>query len=200
LHGKCEIALAALHPTQSAIGLIQVEERVNRMRDRPDLIRATARRPVPIVQAPDGAFYLTDGHHQASVLYRLGVRTTSAEVIERFKDAGSFWQQMQARHWVYLYDPHGHPIGPAQLPARIADLVDDPYRSLAAYAEQAGYIARIDVYFMEFEWARYFGARMNWQPVDKLNLLWALQKAERLACAPEAKNLPGYAGPCTEKQ
>lgn len=103
---------------------------------------------------------------------------------------------MRARHWAYLFDPKGNPITPAALPKHIMDLADDPYRTLAGYAENAGYYKRTDAYFMEFEWARYFGSRMKWQPIDRTNLLWALQSAEKLACQPEAKNLPGYVGPC----
>jgi hypothetical protein len=53
---------------------------------------------------------------------------------------------------------------------------------------------------MEFEWARYFGSRMGWQPIDRMTLLSALQSAAKLACQPEAKNLPGYLGACPPGQ
>jgi hypothetical protein len=193
---KCEIALSALKPTQSAVGMIQVEERVARMQGETDFVKYTSKRPVPVVQAPDGSFYLTDGHHLASVLSRIGAQKVTAQVIGRFDNPATFWQEMQARHWAYLFDPKGNPITPSALPQRIADLRDDPYRALASYAEDAGYFRKTDAYFMEFHWARYFGSHMGWQPLDRMNLLSALQTAERLACQPEAKDLPGYAGPC----
>lgn len=196
VNAKCEIALSALRPTQSAIGMMQVDDRVTRMRGETDFMKYTSKRPVPVVQAPDGGFYLTDSHHLASVLLRAGATTAIAQVIGRFDNPSTFWQEMQARHWVYLFDPKGNPITPQALPKRLSDLTDDPYRALASYAQNAGYYKKTDAYFMEFHWARYFGSRMNWQPVDKLNLLSALQTAERLACQPEAKELPGYAGPC----
>lgn len=199
VHGHCEIALSDLHPTQSAIGLMQVEERVKRMPSRVDGVKYTARRPVPVVQAPDGGFYVTDGHHLVSTLLRSGADKVMAEVIGRFDNPHTFWSEMQSRQWVYLYDPQGHPISPSSLPKRFADLSDDPYRALAGYAEDAGYFRRSDVYFAEFYWARYFGSRMDWQPVDRMNLLYALQAAEKLACLPEAKDLPGYAGPCPSR-
>lgn len=192
----CEIRLDSLRPTQSAIGLIQVEERVARMKPGIDGVAHTEKRPMPVVQGPDGSFYLTDGHHLASTLSRLDVLKVTAKVIGRFSNPASFWQNMQQRQWVYLYDAKGNPISPASLPTRIADLGDDPYRALAGYAQDAGYYGRSDVYFAEFHWARYFGSNMNWQPIDRLNLLYALQAAERLACLPAAKNLPGYTGPC----
>ncbi len=193
----CEIGLDALHPTQSAIGVIEVEERAKRMAPGTSFIALTRRRPIPVVQGPDGTFYLTDGHHFASMLLRLGADRVVARVIGRFASPPTFWAAMRARHWVYLYDAKGRPISPSELPVHLRDMVNDPYRSLASYAERAGYFKRTDAYFMEFEWARYFGARMGWQTIDALHLLSALETAEKLACQPEASSLPGYAGPCT---
>ncbi|OWW20288.1 ParB-like protein [Noviherbaspirillum denitrificans] len=197
VNGTCEITLAALHPTQPAVGMIQVEERAARMAGETNFTRYTARRPIPVVQSPDGSFYLTDSHHLASVLVRAGAQRATAQVIGRFDNPASFWQEMQARHWVYLFDPKGNPIQPSALPQRLADLADDPYRALAGYAQDAGYYRKTDAYFMEFHWARYFGSRMGWRPVDRMNLLEALQTAEALACQPEARELPGYPGPCS---
>ena len=196
VQAKCEIALAELHPTQSAVGMIQVEERVARMDSGIDGVQYTDKRPVPVAQAPNGEFYLTDGHHLVSVLSRVGAQKVTAQIIGRFDNPSTFWDEMRARHWVYLFDTKGNPITPAALPKRIADMADDPYRTLAGYAEDAGYYKKTDAYFMEFEWARYFGSRMGWRPIDRMNLLSALQSAEKLACRQEAKDLPGYPGPC----
>jgi hypothetical protein len=192
----CEIGLDALHPTQSAIGVIEVEERAKRMAPGADFIALTRKRPIPVVQGPDGTFYLTDGHHFASMLLRVGAERVVARVIGRFASPSTFWTAMRTRHWVYLYDAKGRPISPSELPAHLRGMADDPYRSLASYAERAGYIKRTDAYFMEFEWARYFGARMGWRTIDALHLLPALEAAKKLACQPEASSLPGYAGPC----
>lgn len=196
VNAKCEIALSALRPTQSAVGMIQVEERAARFKRETNFIQYTSKRPIPVVQAPDGTFYLTDSHHLASMLTRIGANQVMAQVIGRFDNPATFWQEMQTRRWVYLYDPKGNPISPSALPKRIADLADDPYRALASYAQDAGYFKRTDAYFMEFHWARYFGSHMGWQPINRMNLLAAIQAAERLACQPDAQNLPGYAGPC----
>jgi len=192
----CEIPLDSLHPTQSAVGKITVEERAARMPANQDFVRYTAKRPVPVVQGPDGKFYLTDSHHLASVLEMVGAKRVTAKVIGRFEDPAIFWPEMEKRHWVWLYDPRGNPIKPSALPRRIADMQDDPYRALASYAEDAGYFHKTDAYFMEFHWARYFGQRMHWQPINRMNLLAAIRMAGQLACEPGAKDLPGYAGPC----
>ncbi|NEX62859.1 ParB-like protein [Noviherbaspirillum galbum] len=194
--GVCEIRIADLHPTQPNVGLIQVEERAARMKTGLDGAKLTASRPLPVVQGPDHGFYLTDGHHFVSTLLRVKASTVTARVIGRIGDKANFWRQMQDRHWVYLFDATGRPIKPSALPRRMDGLGDDPYRSLAGYAQSAGYFGRSDVYFAEFFWARYFGQHMDWRKVDRMNLLSSLQMAERLACAPEARKLPGYAGPC----
>jgi hypothetical protein len=199
LNGQCEIRIEELRPTQSAIGLIQVEERAARMTPGLDGAAYTNARPLPAVQGPDGAFYVTDGHHLVSTLQRLGAQKVSVRIQGRFdrqtKEA-DFWKGMQERRWVYLFDTRGKPIRPSALPKRFADLADDPYRALAGYAQDAGYYGRSNVYYAEFDWARYFGARMGWRPVNRLNLLYALQAAEQLSCQPDASKLPGYAGPC----
>jgi len=196
LDANCEIALEALHPTQLAVGMMQVEERAARMKSGIDGVRYTRERPIPVVQGPDGGFYLTDSHHLVSVLTRVGVKRATARLIGRIREPADFWPEMQARHWVYLFDARGKRIAPSALPKHIAGLADDPYRALAGYAESAGYFHRTDAYFMEFEWARYFGSHMRWQPIDRMNLLNALESAAKLACRPEASSLPGYAGPC----
>ncbi|WP_026075801.1 ParB-like protein [Noviherbaspirillum massiliense] len=193
---RCEIALNMLRPTQPSVGMMRVEERAAKMKGETNFAQYTSRRPLPVVRGPDGDFYLTDGHHLANVLVRSGGRTATVEVIGRFDNPRTFWKEMQTRHWVYLFDAKGNPIRPSALPKRISDLADDPYRALASYAEDAGYFRKTDAYFMEFAWARYFGMKMNWQPIDRLNLLSALQAAEKLACQPDARDLPGYAGPC----
>lgn len=193
---ECQIPLEALHPMQPAVGMIQVEERAAKLKGETDFARYTRKFPLPVVQAPDGSFYLTDGHHLASVLVRAGAKNAKARIIGRFDNPATFWNEMRVRHWVYLFDPKGNPITPAALPTHVADLADDPYRSLAGYAQNAGYFGKTNTYFMEFEWARYFGSRMGWQPIDRMTLLSALQSAAKLACQPEAKDLPGYLGAC----
>lgn len=192
----CEIALDALHPTQSGVGMMQVTERAAKLDRTTDFIRYTSKHPVPVVQAPDGTFYMTDHHHLASTLHLAGAKRLTAHVIGRFDNPATFWTEMQQRQWVYLYDIKGNPITPQVLPARVADLANDPYRALAGYAQNKGYFLKTDKYFMEFDWARYFGNRMQWKPIDRSNLPDALISAGKLACHPEAKDLPGYAGPC----
>ncbi|MES2072249.1 MAG: ParB-like protein [Pseudomonadota bacterium] len=198
LQQQCEIALAALRPTQSAVGYLEVEERAAQLKGEKDFLQYTRKKAIPVVQGPDGQFYMTDRHHLSSVLYRLGADKVTAQVIGRLDNPGSFWQDMQAQHWVYLYDARGSAITPDALPARVADLKDDPYRSLAGIAEYKGYYHQTDAYFMQFQWALYFGQKMQWASIDRNSLPAALQTARKLACEPEARQLPGYLDSCNK--
>ncbi|QNM97390.1 ParB-like protein [Chitinimonas koreensis] len=197
---RCEVALAALRPTQPVVGLLQVEDKAAELaaKSPAKLERYLEKRPIPLVIGPDGGFYLTDHHHLARALLLLGRKQAGAKVVDRLGDPAQFWNTMAARHWAWLRDPHGRPIEPRQLPARVADMADDPYRALAGLAEDRGAYRDTDAWFQEFHWARYFGERMGWRPIERANLDAALREAVRLACEPAAAGLPGYAGPCRD--
>lgn len=194
LNAFCVVPIDAVRPTQSAVGELQVAEDVAKLEKLKHKKRVAwqEKRVLPVVMGPDGGFYLTDRHHTSRSLWRVGEKALVVKVIGKLPDAATFWAQMQARHWVYLYDERGQPINPARLPRRIADLRDDPYRALAGFAEDLGYYLKTNAYFMQFEWARYYGQAMNWQPIDAGNLKEALRRAQALSCAPAARTLPGF--------
>ncbi|SFO01001.1 hypothetical protein SAMN05660284_02710 [Formivibrio citricus] len=188
----CLLPIESLRPTQSAVGELQVTGEVAKIRKQPDLAAWQKKKVIPVVIGPQGNYYLTDRHHTSHGLWKAGERTLVVKIIEHLKKADGFWPEMQARHWVYLFDEHGTAIPPSALPLRLADMRDDPYRSLAGFARNRGYFRGTDAYFMEFEWARYFGRAMDWQPVTRSNLEQALEKTRKLACEPAAHGLPGY--------
>ncbi len=188
----CQLSIEALRPTQSAVGEMQVDYEVGTIRKQADLIAWQKKKVIPVVISPEGDFFLTDRHHTSRGLWRAGEKSLVVKIIARLKDSARFWDEMQAHHWVYLHDERGTPIQPEALPRRIAELRDDPYRSLAGFARNRGHFKGTEAFFMEFEWARYFGEAMNWQPIRPCNLEKALKKTRKLACAPAAQTLPGY--------
>lgn len=188
----CQLSIESAHPTQSAVGELQVAGEIATIRQQQDLVAWQKKKVIPVVISPEGEFYLTDRHHTSHGLWKAGERTLVVKVIERLKDPATFWPDMQAHHWVYLYDERGALVSPTQLPRTIAAMRDDPYRSLAGFARNRGYFIGTDAYFMEFEWARYFGQAMDWQPLSECNMERALEKAKILACKPDARALPGY--------
>ncbi|SCK05092.1 ParB-like protein [Vogesella sp. LIG4] len=193
----CDTPLAALHPTQGGVGMLQVADEAEALRGlSADKLAAKIRKKViPVVIGPQGRLYLVDRHHFASALLRIGVSTASVQVIGHLPRADDFWQQMQAQHWAWLRDEHGQPLAPAALPATLAALPDYPYRSLAGQLQDKGYFRKRDaVYFVEFAWASWLGQRMGWAPVDRASLPTRLKQAEKLACTRDASQLPGYPG------
>lgn len=188
----CVLPIDALRPTQSAVGFLQVADDVKSLRKKKELRKWMKKKLIPVVISPEGEFYLTDRHHTSRALWEAGEKTLLVKVIAKLDQPARFWPEMQAQHWVYLYDERGNAITPAQLPRSIAALSDDPYRALAGFAQDAGFYKKTSAYFMEFAWARYFGNAMQWQPISEVNLKQSLRTAEQLACAPAAQSLPGY--------
>ncbi|PXB87530.1 chromosome partitioning protein ParB, partial [Pseudomonas aeruginosa] len=161
----CELPLAALHPTQQNVGLLQVEDDQAKLAGKKPkaLERYLRKKEIPVVIGPGGRFYLTDRHHLSSALWRLDPKQgVPVKVIGRLPQASDFWEKMQENHWVWLHDARGAEIPPEALPDALAGLGDDPYRALAGYAEDENAFDKDrQSYFIEFHWARYFGERMH---------------------------------------
>ena len=201
LKGECRIALEQLHPTQGGVGMIQVEDEVAGLKnDSPQKIeKRIAKKVIPIVIAQNASgeltYYLVDRHHLASALWRVGVREAQVTVVVKIAPNEDLWGTMVKNHWVWLKDAKGQSIKPEQLPQRIADMTDYPYRSLAGMIEDDGYFNKWpNPYFAEFVWAEWLGQQMNWQAVTRDQLAQQRKQAEKLACSPQAKGLPGYPG------
>ena len=193
----CEIGIDALHPTQGGVGQIQVDETQATLAgmSAKQLDKLMKKKEIPVVIAPDGSYWLVDRHHLTKALWQQGVKDAPVKVIGRLQDKANFWSQMQNNHWAWLKDEKGQPLTPEQLPTRIDQLPDYPYRTLAGLLQNAGYFRKDkQVYFVEFAWASWLGKQMQWMPVDNSNLAARLQQAKRLACGSDASDLPGYPG------
>ncbi|TNI94040.1 ParB-like protein [Aeromonas allosaccharophila] len=193
----CEIGIDALHPTQGGVGQIQVDETQATLAgmSAKQLDKLMKKKEIPVVIAPDGSYWLVDRHHLTKALWQQGVKDARVKVIGRLQDKANFWSQMQNNHWAWLKDEKGQPLTPEQLPTRIDQLPDYPYRTLAGLLQDAGYFRKDkQVYFVEFAWASWLGKQMQWMPVDNSNLAARLQQAKRLACGSDASDLPGYPG------
>jgi len=128
----------------------------------------------PAVIGPYGKLFITNGHHfTKSVIeskFPDDIKEIYVQITDNFSCAGSyprFWHQMITSQYVWLYDEKGNqPINPMLLPS-IANLVNDPYRSLAWLARHAGAFAKLDVWFQECMWANFFRENIPWNS-DKL--------------------------------
>jgi hypothetical protein len=194
---RCVVDISTLHPTQFAIGYWEIDRRAEKVmtKNAKKMGKYLEEHVGKIVVGPSGEPYIFDRHHMAFLMFRTGKSPFIYATVEaNFASlpADSFWKEMVARQWAYLYDGRGKgPLDPRQLPRKISDLEDDPFRSLAwAVREQDGYHASREP-FAEFRWANYFRAKFTNENVNS-NMEQLIQDALKLCHLPSAAGLPGY--------
>jgi hypothetical protein len=79
----------------------------------------------------------------------------------------------------------------------MAELVDDPFRSLAGELRRAGGFAKDTTPFSEFLWADFLRRRVKRKTVED-QFEDALKQALQLGKSEEASYLPGWCGPVSE--
>lgn len=191
------IELDLLKPTQITVGMLQVHHKQKRLKElvrRPsELIDFILVHPIRVVLGPSSKVYVIDHHHLALALIREKFETAPMDVDADFSTLTQteFWKKMQARKFVHACDAHGclRPI--SKIPDKLTELQDDPYRSLAGFAREAGAFNKVDIPFAEFLWADYFRVRIPLEVVKK-SFHKALKHAIKMARHPEAKHLPGF--------
>jgi hypothetical protein len=104
-----------------------------------------------------------------------------------------FWTFLDNSDWCHAYDGEGERRALADIPKRLTDLADDPFRSLVGELIRAGGCAKVAAPFFEFLWADFLRRRIKRQLVEK-DFAAALVKALDLAKSSDAKSLPGWSG------
>lgn len=191
---------ASLRPTQITVGFREVKAKRRAWRDRDESKKNAAHflgsHLVPVIRGPDGHLYVTDHHHLVRALMDEGqsevATTTIADLRHLPKD--SFWFVLDNRGWMHPYDAAGKRRDVADIPKSIADLVDDPFRSLAGELRLQGGYAKDTTPFSEFLWADFLRHRIKAKAVtDDFDA--ALAQASSLAKLEDASYLPGWCGP-----
>ena len=154
---------------------------------------------IPVVHGPDERFYVIDHHHLARALHDEGVQDILVTVVADLTmvDRDGFWVVLDDRKWVYPYDAKGERRHYRDIPKTVADLKDDPFRSLAGQLRRIGGFAKDTTPFSEFLWADFLRRRMGRKSVDR-DFDKALEKALDLAKSGDAIYLPGWCGPASE--
>jgi hypothetical protein len=192
------VAIADLRPTQITVGLREVAEKRQSWRAQSDAKGGVflGTHMIPVIRGPKGRLYVIDHHHLARALHDEGqdkiLTNPIADLSSLTKD--SFWVVMDCRGWCHPYDATGKRRDFADIPTAIADMVDDPFRSLAGELRRAGGYAKDTTPFSEFIWADFLRNHIKRAAVvadfDK-----ALKQALVLAKGAEADYLPGWCGP-----
>lgn len=191
------ISIEGLRPTQATVGFWQVERK---RRKRRQWIKregdAGGRQMVPTVLGPRGHHYLIDHHHLARALHEEGVKEVLSGVVADLSalSKDSFWGFLDNKAWCHPYDAAGVRREFSIIPKTIAELVDDPYRSLAGELRRAGGYAKDLAPFSEFLWADYLRTRVDVEVIHH-DFEAAVLKAVKLAKSKEAMFLPGWCGP-----
>jgi hypothetical protein len=199
------IALSQLRCTQITVGMQQSEhkrEKIKELSKRPgELLDYLMKHPIRVVLGPDGHAYVIDHHHLALALINEGYETVPMVVEDDFSGLArgrtpkqamaKFWAVMEEKKYVHPYDENGKRRAISAIPKKLKDLKDDPYRSLAGFAREAGAFDKIMTPFAEFEWADYFRAHISEKMIRK-HFDKALDMAIELAHQAAAKKLPGF--------
>jgi hypothetical protein len=192
------VAIDDLRPTQITVGIREVNEKRKRWRE----LAAKAggqflgKHMIPVVLGPKGRNYVIDHHHLARALHEEGVKEVAVTHIANLSklDQEAFWKVMDNRSWMHPFDSRGDRRAYKDIPKSVADLVDDPFRSLAGELRRAGGFAKDTTPFSEFLWADFLRRRMKRKSVER-DFPLAIKKAKRLAKSKDAGYLPGWCGP-----
>ena len=191
------VKLAEARPTQMTVGFVEVSakrtmwERLA-LRDKEAYLRNHC---LPAVRGPKSMIYIIDHHHLGLALLEDGIEHTHALILRDFSalQKDEFWTIMDHHQWAHAYDEKGRRCDISKLPKRLDQMRDDPYRSLAGEARNAGAFAKDNAPFAEFMWADFFRHRIALKgtlPNDEV----IVQRAVELARSTVAAHLPGWCG------
>jgi hypothetical protein len=117
-----------------------------------------------VVIAPNGQYYLTDGHHTFNVFWHMpsggddfGVHVVVDKDYRDLASMEQFWEAMIADGNTWLYDSHGESIAHSQLPSTlgIEHFQNDHYRSMMYFSRDVGWNKPSSpVPFLEFYWSK----------------------------------------------
>ena len=206
------VPIAELRPTQITVGMREVRAKRHAWRaklDKADADKANpdkttkdkageflGRHAIPVIAGPKGRSYVIDHHHLCRALQEEGQETVLVNIVANLSALGhdAFWFNLDCRGWTHPFDETGRRRSYDDVPSAIADLCDDPYRSLAGELRFAGGYAKDTTPFSEFLWADFLRARVK-PKVVAMDFDAALAQALALAKGPEADYLPGWCGP-----
>ena len=192
------VPIGDLRPTQMTIGLREVEEKRRRWRERAEADGPAflGRHMIPVILGPKGRSYVLDHHHLVRALETEGVSDIAVNVIADLSRLAKpeFWVFCDNRGWCHPFDADGERRAYDEIPKRIGEMADDPFRSLAGELRRAGGFSKETTPFEEFVWADFLRRRLKRKLVED-DFGAALTQALNYAHAEDANHLPGWCGP-----
>ena len=191
------VPVANLRPTQMTVGFREVDIKRRQWRDADDEARVRLLRShvVPAVLGPKGQSYIVDHHHFSRALLEEKQKLIAVFVVADLQHLAKkeFWTFLDNSDWCHAYDADGKRRGLSDIPNRLTELTDDPFRSLVGELIRAGGCAKTSAPFFEFLWADFLRRRIKRSLIEK-DFGSALVAALDFARGMDAKSLPGWSG------
>jgi hypothetical protein len=195
------VAIADLHPTQITVGMREVLAKRKHWREmaKKKSGKFLGKHMIPVILGPKGRHYVIDHHHLALALHEEGVKEVAVTVIANLGtlDGDAFWVVMDNRSWMHPFDAKGERRHYNDIPKKVTEMVDDPFRSLAGELRRTGGFAKDTTPFSEFLWADFLRRRIKRKLVER-DFDRAVEKALQLAKSKDAGYLPGWCSPLSE--
>jgi hypothetical protein len=192
------VRITSLRPTQITVGMHEVRLKRKNWREHSDRQRQRflGMHLIPVIWGPKDEYYIIDHHHLTLALHREGVKDILVTVVADLRRLGreAFWIYLDNRGWLHPFDEDGRRRDYSQVPKRITQLLDDPYRSLAGELRRMGGFAKDTTPFSEFLWADFLRRRIKRRLVTS-DFAAATERAFKLAKSGDADFLPGWCGP-----
>jgi hypothetical protein len=195
------LEIATLRPTQITLGMREVNEKRKRWREKQDTKKSEllGHRMIPVIVGPKDRHYIIDHHHLARALHDEGEKVVLVTVVKDLRklQKEAFWTVLDHHGWVHPYDSEGTRQSYKSIPKTVAEMKDDPFRSLAGELRRAGGFAKDATPFSEFLWADFLRRRMKRSDIEK-DMQTSIEAGLALAKSLDASYLPGWCGPISD--
>lgn len=129
-----------------------------------------------VVIAPNGDYYLTDGHHTFNTFWHMPqggadfrVQVVVDQDYRELADMSAFWEALDADGNAWRYGPEGEWVASDEMPSSLGlhHFDNDPYRALMYFTRDSAWDKPDDpVPFLEFYWARELRERFDLADYD----------------------------------
>lgn len=155
-----------------------------------------------VVIAPDGNYYLTDGHHTFNVFWTMleGGRDLKVNVVvdkdyRNLESMERFWNEMIVDGNTWLFSDDGQQISYNELPKSLGldNFANDQYRSLMYFSRDVGWNKpKSPIPFLEFYWTKEVRKQIDIAQLnlsDKAGYADAITKVSHVILALESENV-----------
>jgi hypothetical protein len=199
--GLARAQLKRLRPTQLSVGFAEIEQKTLEWArlGKKKLKLAIEHHAFPAIVGPGKDYFIIDHHHLGIALLKEGIEEVFVTILDDLSwlKMPMFWRTMEFRSWSHPYDNRGRRRDYGDMPERLMDLKDDPYRSLAGLVRGAGGFSKGQAPFVEFLWADFFRPHVSASLIKK-DPRKATREGLKLAQSTEARYLPGWSGKASE--